>query len=128
MHEMSIALAVVGQVEDAARAGGAQGGSGVDTVTLRVGELAGVVADSLDFCFGLACDGTLLAGARLVTERIAGRAACGPCAAEWPTGMPPDLCCPRCGAAAARLLAGRELEIAEVRWARGPRAAAVEEG
>ena len=58
MHEMSIALAVVGQVEDAARAAGRHG---VDTVTLRVGELAGVVADSLHFCFDLACEGTIAA-------------------------------------------------------------------
>ncbi|WP_037906922.1 hydrogenase maturation nickel metallochaperone HypA/HybF [Actinacidiphila yeochonensis] len=117
MHEMSIALAVVGQVEDAARAAGR---TGVDTVTLRVGELAGVVPDSLHFCFDLACEGTLAAGARLVTERVPGRARCGGCAGEWPTGLPPQLCCPRCGAAAAGLLSGRELEIAAVSWSGPP--------
>jgi hypothetical protein len=30
--------------------------------------------------------------------------------------MPPDLCCPGCGQAAAGLLSGRELQIAAVRW------------
>ncbi|MBF9068801.1 hydrogenase maturation nickel metallochaperone HypA/HybF [Streptacidiphilus fuscans] len=122
MHEMSIALAVVDQVQDAARAdrqGGArQGLEGMvpDQVTLRIGELAGVVPDALHFCFQLACEGTLLEGARLLTESVEGRAHCTPCDVRWPTGMPPDLCCPRCGSGASGLLAGRELEIAEVHW------------
>jgi hydrogenase nickel incorporation protein HypA/HybF len=124
MHEMSIALAVVGQVEEAARA---RGGEAVESVALRVGELAGVVPDALQFSFGLACEGTVLAGARLMTEHVPGRARCGPCdGAEWPTGMPPELCCPDCGRPAEGLVSGRELEIADVRWARGPRAAAPE--
>ncbi|SEG80444.1 Hydrogenase-3 nickel incorporation protein HypA [Actinacidiphila yanglinensis] len=113
MHEMSIALAVVGQVEEAAHAAGA---TAVRTVRLQVGELAGVVPDSLAFCFELACAGTVLDGARLETEPVAARARCAPCASEWPVGMPPDLCCPACGSAAAEMTAGRELRVTAVRW------------
>jgi hydrogenase nickel incorporation protein HypA/HybF len=125
MHEMSIALAVIGQVEDAAARSGAA--HAVESVALRVGELAGVVPDSLRFCFELACEGTVLAGAALLTEQVPGRANCAACGGEWPTGMPPQLCCPGCGGAAAGLLSGRELEIAEVRWAPGPCAVTHEE-
>ncbi|MCX3062874.1 hydrogenase maturation nickel metallochaperone HypA/HybF [Streptomyces beihaiensis] len=113
MHEMSIALAVVGQVEEAARA---QGHDAVASVTLRVGELAGVVPNALTFCFELACEGTALAGAALATEHVPGRAHCPPCDHAWPTGTPPSLTCPRCGLAAAGLVSGRELEIARVSW------------
>lgn len=109
------------------RAGDAGGRRRVGTVVLRVGELAGVVPEALRFCFELACEGTLVAGAALVVEQVDGRAACEGCVDEWATGMPPQLCCPRCGAAAARLVSGRELEIAGVRWAEGPLAAAREE-
>ncbi|MGW6685469.1 hydrogenase maturation nickel metallochaperone HypA/HybF [Streptomyces sp. NPDC054961] len=117
MHEMSIAMAVVGQVEEAA---GAAGASGVTVVRLQVGELAGVVADALVFCFELACAGTVLEGAELVTEPVAARARCGSCAQEWPVGMPPRLCCPGCGSAAhVELLAGRELQILSVNWEDG---------
>jgi hydrogenase nickel incorporation protein HypA/HybF len=117
MHEMSIALAVVGQVETAARAAGGDGDAPMArSITLRVGELAGVVPDSLRFCFELACADTLLAGAELTTLHVPGRARCAACADEWATGLPPDLCCPRCGGAASELVAGRELEIAEVCW------------
>ncbi|MEV6397036.1 hydrogenase maturation nickel metallochaperone HypA [Streptomyces sp. NPDC051907] len=114
MHEMSIALAVVGQVEDAARRAG--GVTSVTSVRLQVGELAGVVPDALSFCFELACAGTVLEGAELVAETVPGRARCARCSDEWAVGMPPQLSCPVCGQAADELLSGRELQILSVRW------------
>lgn len=117
MHEMSIAMAVVGQVQEAADAGGA---AAVTSVRLQVGELAGVVPDALSFCFELACEGTVLQGAELEIEAVRARARCAPCTHEWGTGMPPQLCCPRCGGATAELLSGRELHILSVRWDESP--------
>ncbi|MGW3008085.1 hydrogenase maturation nickel metallochaperone HypA/HybF [Streptomyces sp. NPDC001219] len=117
MHEMSIALAVVDQVESAARP---PGGGTVHSVRLQVGELAGVVPDALAFSFELACAGTVLEGAELVTEPVAARARCGPCADTWPVGMPPQLSCPGCGGATAELLSGRELQIVSVCWNDAP--------
>ncbi|MEV5974706.1 hydrogenase maturation nickel metallochaperone HypA [Streptomyces sp. NPDC051921] len=113
MHEMSVALAVVDQVETAARSRGA---GGVDSIRLEVGELAGIVADSLHFCFALACAGTLVEGAELITHTVPGTARCEPCAQVWEVGMPPRLLCPGCGGAAVELVSGRELRIREVRW------------
>jgi hydrogenase nickel incorporation protein HypA/HybF len=124
MHEMSIALAVIDQVEEHARAAGA---ASVQCVRLLVGELAGVVPDSLDFCFAHACAGTVLEGAALITQAVPARARCGPCADEWRVGMPPDLCCPRCGAPTAELLSGRELQITGVQWLPGPARTAASE-
>ncbi|MFJ3950170.1 hydrogenase maturation nickel metallochaperone HypA [Streptomyces sp. Je 1-4] len=117
MHEMSIALAVVDQVESATRPAGA---TSVNSVRLQVGELAGVVSDALAFSFELACAGTVLEGAELVTESVAARARCGPCADTWPVGMPPQLSCPGCGGATAELLSGRELQIVSVCWNDAP--------
>ena len=81
----------------------------VSSVRLQVGELAGVVPDALAFSFELACAGTVLEGAELITEQVAGRARCRPCARTWATGMPPQLTCPGCGGADTELLSGREL-------------------
>ncbi|MDX2562956.1 hydrogenase maturation nickel metallochaperone HypA [Streptomyces sp. TX20-6-3] len=114
MHEMSLAVAVVDQVETAAKARGA---AGVRSIELDVGELAGVVADALAFCFELACAGTVVEGAELITRTVPGTARCAACAEDWAVGMPPRLLCPRCGAAADGLVSGRELQIREVRWA-----------
>ncbi|MFC7260710.1 hydrogenase maturation nickel metallochaperone HypA [Streptomyces lutosisoli] len=117
MHEMSVAMAVVDQVaEAAARAGDV---TAVRSVRLQVGELAGVVPDSLAFCFELVCAGTLLEGAELVTEAVPGRARCTPCAHEWAVGMPPRLTCPLCDGTRTELLSGRELQIVDVHWEDG---------
>ncbi|MEH0548594.1 hydrogenase maturation nickel metallochaperone HypA [Streptomyces sp. B21-105] len=118
MHEMSVALAVVDQVAEAA--GRSAGVTAVRSVRLQVGELAGVVPDALAFSFELACAGTLLEGAELITEAVPGRARCTPCAHEWAVGMPPRLACPACGATHTELLAGRELRIVDVHWEDGP--------
>ncbi|USQ86641.1 hydrogenase maturation nickel metallochaperone HypA [Streptomyces phaeoluteigriseus] len=117
MHEMSVALAVVDQVTEAAtRAGDV---TAVRSVRLQVGELAGVVPEALAFSFELACAGTLLEGAELVTEAVPGRARCTPCAHEWAVGMPPRLTCSGCGGTHTELLTGRELQIVDVHWEDG---------
>ncbi|AZM87409.1 MULTISPECIES: hydrogenase maturation nickel metallochaperone HypA [Streptomyces] len=118
MHEMSIAMAVVDQVAEAAQAGAARS---VSRVELEVGELAGVVPDALAFSFQLACTATPLEGAELVTHAVTARARCASCTGEWAVGMPPELRCPDCGKAdAVELLAGRELRIRRVVWEDDP--------
>ncbi|WP_340384299.1 hydrogenase maturation nickel metallochaperone HypA [Streptomyces sp. SS7] len=117
MHEMSVALAVVEQVTEAAERAGDV--TAVRSVRLRIGELAGVAPDALSFCFELACAGTLLEGAELVTEPVAGRARCTSCAHEWAVGMPPRLTCPGCGGTRTDLCTGRDLQIAAVEWEDG---------
>ncbi|MFJ7071750.1 hydrogenase maturation nickel metallochaperone HypA [Streptomyces sp. NPDC098781] len=108
MHELSIATAIIERAGELARA------DGTDTVlevTVRVGELAGVVPDALDFAFEVARDGTALAAARLVVEQVPARAWCDPCAAEFAVGIPPFFWCPRCDRPSTELRSGRELEI-----------------
>ena len=117
MHELSIAASVVESAEDVARRLGADKVAGV---TLRIGELAGVVPDALRFSFGLVAEGTALDGAELVIEEVPARARCGAdggCGAAFAVGSPPALWCPRCERPAVELLTGRELELAEVRVA-----------
>ncbi|MER6983526.1 hydrogenase maturation nickel metallochaperone HypA [Streptomyces carpinensis] len=108
MHELSIATAIVERAEEWARADGTDA---VSSVTVRVGELSGVVPDALDFAFEVAREGTALAGARLVVEQVTARAYCDPCAAEFAVGMPPFFWCPRCDRPSQELRSGRELEI-----------------
>ncbi|MGQ4380056.1 hydrogenase maturation nickel metallochaperone HypA [Streptomyces sp. SAS_267] len=115
MHELSIAVAVVEQVEEAVR----EQGRAVASLTLRIGELAGVVPEALDFSFGLATEGTALAGARLLIETVEARGRCEGCGREASTGMPPVLWCAGCGRPLT-LLSGRELEIVRVTLADGP--------
>ena len=111
VHELSIATAIIERAGALARANGTDA---VAAVTVRVGELAGVVPDALGFAFEVARDGTALAGAHLVVEQITAQAWCGPCAEEFPVGMPPFFWCPRCDQPSSDLRSGRELEIAGI--------------
>ncbi|MFF7754660.1 hydrogenase maturation nickel metallochaperone HypA [Streptomyces sp. NPDC007971] len=114
MHELSIATAIVERAEEIAREDGTDG---VSSVTVRVGELAGVVPDALHFAFEVARDGTALASARLVVEQVTARAWCGECTEEFAVGMPPFFWCPRCDRPSQDLRSGRELEITGVETA-----------
>ncbi|MFC9282441.1 hydrogenase maturation nickel metallochaperone HypA [Streptomyces collinus] len=118
MHELSIATAIVEQAGEIARTDGA---GDVSLVTVRVGELAGVVPDALHFAFEVARDGTPLAAAELVVEQVTARAWCEGCAREFAVGMPPFFWCPDCDRPSQDLRSGRELEITGVEAVPAPR-------
>ena len=69
MHELSIVQSIIGVVQDHLPAGEIRG---VKSVKLKVGELAGIVSESLEFCFELAVEGTALHGAKLKIDRVSG--------------------------------------------------------
>ncbi len=108
MHELSIALSIVELAEgEAAR----QGGGKVCAVHLKLGQLSGVVKDSLLFSYELACQGTSLEGSRLVIEEIAAAAYCPTCEADRTLDSVQRFCCPICGNLTPELLRGKELEV-----------------
>ena len=106
MHELAVAESVVSAVLERT------GDRPVSTVRLRVGRLAGVVPDSLAFCFELATVGTLLEGASLEIVEEDGRAHCRTCAADFSLADPFLLCA--CGSADVEVLSGRELAVVSV--------------
>jgi len=108
MHELSIVASIVDSVTESIAA---WPGARVVEVRLRVGALAAVVEDSLQFCFGIATEGTALDGARLVVKTLPVVMYCGHCAAEVQLAGVQSFRCPRCGEPAGDLRHGRELEI-----------------
>ena len=65
MHELSIVSSIVDSVTESLAV---YQGARVLEVRLRVGALAAVVEDSLQFCYGIATEGTLLEGSKLVVQ------------------------------------------------------------
>jgi hydrogenase nickel incorporation protein HypA/HybF len=84
-------------------------GRRVHSVKLEVGALCAVVPDSMQFCFGMATEGTVADGARLDLDLRPGRAHCRSCDSEFEL-HDLILLCP-CGSADVRVLAGQELKI-----------------
>jgi hydrogenase nickel incorporation protein HypA/HybF len=69
MHELSIAMSIA---DAAAEEVQRHAGSRVCAVHLRLGDLAGVVKEALLFSWDATCEGTTLAGSRLVIEDVRG--------------------------------------------------------
>jgi len=84
-------------------------GRRVHSVRVEVGALCAVLPDSMQFCFGLASEGTIADGARLDLDVRPGTARCRTCGQEFALA---DLIllCP-CGSADVEVIAGRDLKI-----------------
>ena len=108
MHELSVISSVVDTVLDSLQK---YPGARVMEVRLRVGALASVIEDSLQFCYGIATDGTPLAGSRLVVHVVPVTVYCEACGREGAIESMQSFRCPMCGAPASDVRQGRELEI-----------------
>lgn len=88
------------------------GAGRIKRVEIELGALAGVMADSLLFCFAAACRDTPVAGARLVISEKAGLGQCASCDL---TAEVSDLLtlCPACGGI-MRPVGGRELRLVSI--------------
>jgi hydrogenase nickel incorporation protein HypA/HybF len=88
-------------------------GQRVLSVTLEIGRLAGVVPESVEFCFAACAVGTLLEGANLIIETIPGQGRCYGCGAEFACSSFFEPC-PGCGEYQVEILAGEELRVREL--------------
>jgi len=117
MHELSIVSSVVESVTESLAA---YPGARVLEVRLRVGALASVVVESLEFCWGIATEGTPLAGSLLVVKVVPVVARCERCAQDVELASLQSFRCPRCGEPVTDLRQGRELEIESIEIEENP--------
>lgn len=109
MHELSVARALLRQVERVAHTHGVDAASGaVRGVNLRVGALSGIEPDLLARAFPEVARGGLAQGAALSIEMVPVRVRCDDCGAESAVAAN-RLVCPVCASARTRLVAGDEL-------------------
>jgi hydrogenase nickel incorporation protein HypA/HybF len=106
MHELSIACSIVELVEQTAR------GRRVHRVTVEIGELSGVMADSVAFWFPEVVRGTELEKASLEINEVRGLASCDACGAEFST--PSMLTACPCGSFRFKRIKGDELNLKSI--------------
>lgn len=107
MHEVGIAASVL----DAVRAAAAdRPGSRAAGVGLRIGELAGVDAESLRFGFDALVKDSDLEPLRLEIECVARLQRCLDCELQFSADRY-TLACPECGSLRGTCIAGDELDI-----------------
>lgn len=110
MHELSIAQNILDIVRQYLPSDGPQQ---VRTVKVRIGDMAGVVPDSLEFCFKAITGATSLEGAELVIEHIPVVIRCTQCGKEH-SFEHQAFYCPFCNSADVRMLSGNELSVVEI--------------
>lgn len=108
MHELSIVASVVDSVVESLKA---YPGARVREVRLRVGVLASVIPESLEFCYGIATEGTPLEGSRLEIKVLPVVIHCGPCGLDVTLDGVQSFRCLHCGQPTHDLRQGREMEI-----------------
>jgi hydrogenase nickel incorporation protein HypA/HybF len=110
MHELSVCLALLEQVQRVAREYHAQR---VEKITLKIGPLSGVEVPLLKHAYPLASTGTLAEYAELIIEAIPIRVICTQCGAET-EALPNRLLCGECGDFRTRLVSGDEMLLGNV--------------
>jgi hydrogenase nickel incorporation protein HypA/HybF len=92
MHELSMAAGILDIVQQNVCVADA---SRVRAVRVRVGDLAGVVPDSLEFCFDAVIADTPYAAAFLAIDRVPALATCGGCGGVTRLAQPSLVPCVR---------------------------------
>jgi hydrogenase nickel incorporation protein HypA/HybF len=110
MHEMGVAQSVLDIVRGAVPPARA---ADVRAVRVRIGQMAGVLPESLDFCFGAIVMDTPFRSAYLVLERVPVTCVCAGCGLRFGSDGP-AFACPSCRAGRIRMVAGGELQVVDV--------------
>lgn len=106
MHELSIVLSMIEQIEQEA----AKHRGGVRSVQVKIGELSGVDCEALRFAWEIAREGTTLAGTQLEIQRVPLLVHCPACGATHTADLQ-SIVCPNCVTPEQEIVAGRELEL-----------------
>jgi hydrogenase nickel incorporation protein HypA/HybF len=104
VHELTVTESVLRlALEHAERAGARR----ITCINLVVGEVSGIVDESVQFYFDYVSKDTMAEGAQLMFERQPARLRCRECGHEFAL-RDGDWSCPACQALAGELIAGRE--------------------
>lgn len=109
MHELSIALSMIEQIEKAA----AQHPGAVRSAQVRIGVLSGVDCEALRFAWEIARAGTPFASTALEIENVPLRVRCPSCGSIHAAEMHAILC-PLCVTPEQEILEGRELQLSSL--------------
>ena len=110
MHELSVCLSLLEQVERVARENGA---ASVDRILVEIGPLSGVEPELLRSAYPLAAVGTIAETAELEIEYAEIVVQCSECDAET-TATVNRLVCGKCGDYRTRLVSGDEMILKRV--------------
>ena len=110
MHELGIAQNILEIVQQSVPK---EQAPDVKWVRIRVGQLSGVIPDSLDFCFSTLVGETNMRKACLAIEQVPTVSRCKGCGHQFQIEEM-SFVCPACKSADLELISGRELQVVEI--------------
>lgn len=110
MHELGLCDAMLKMVRGIAEEEKLEG---VDSITVELGTLSGVIPHFLTDCWEAVIDGTEFAATKLHIETVDGIAKCLDCNTEFAADIE-KLVCPMCGSRKLMPLTGRDMTIKEI--------------
>lgn len=110
MHELGLCDAMLKMVRRIAKENEL---TVINSVTVEVGSLSGVVPRFLEDCWQAVTDGTELADTALIVEYTEGEARCLECGAQFVADLE-RLVCPECGGSMLTPVSGRDMTIKEI--------------
>jgi hydrogenase nickel incorporation protein HypA/HybF len=106
MHELGITQNIIEIATTHAE------GAKVCRITLEIGQLTAIMADSIRFCFDICAQGTPLEGAMLDIIETPGLGQCHDCGQRLTLDQPFGIC--DCGSPHLEIIQGQELTIKEL--------------
>jgi len=85
----------------------------ISQITIKVGELSGVMPEALEFAFRSMAKGTIAEGAQFLIEKVPAAAECGNCGIEFEISHFNKLC-PKCQKFSTLILRGYELYVNKI--------------
>lgn len=110
MHELAITQELVALAQSQALAHGARR---ISSLTIEVGTLSGVIAESMAFCYDSCTTGTILEGSKLKIVSIAALGWCPDCNQQREMNAA-SLACIECGGFFIKPEQGTELRLVEL--------------
>jgi hydrogenase nickel incorporation protein HypA/HybF len=110
MHELTITQNVLSlALQHAGRANARR----ITRINLSVGEISGIVDESVQFYFDFLSKDTLAEGAQICFTRLPARFQCQQCGAEFPL-RDGDWTCPVCQATGGQVISGRQFYMESI--------------
>ena len=110
MHELSIAINIIENIEEEAKKVDA---SSVSELTIEIGMLSGVVLEALEFALQEAVKNTILQNTSIDYQIIEAKAKCNSCGEEYVTEDFFSVC-PKCSNPYSDIIEGKELKIKRI--------------
>ena len=110
MHELGLCDALLKKVDQIARESELEG---VNSISLDIGTLSGVIPRIMSDCWEAVIDGTPYADTKLFVRSVPGEAECLDCGAVFEADLE-NLVCPSCKSLKLNPLSGRDMTITEI--------------